>query len=253
MLFRSRAEVKQDADRAVSARQAATQSETKTKASESAAATSESNAKTSETNAKQSETNAGDYAAVATTAATEAVDAMDAAALSAAAFSIYTGIGSPEGKVTAPVGSVYTDSAATNGAIRWIKTAGTETTGWRVEYGDTGWRNITSLLRSGWTATTFLMRRHGSTVDIRATGLNGSSATDFTFFVPPEGFMPGAGSLRIPASTSGSSVNADRVNIGVSGVFSQVWRTNINATSVALSTTYLTNEPWPTTLPAAPA
>ena len=41
------------------------------------AATSESNAATSETNAKQSETNAGDYAAVATTAATEAVDAMD--------------------------------------------------------------------------------------------------------------------------------------------------------------------------------
>src|SRR5699024_1307639 len=43
----------------------------------SRAAASESNAKTSETNAKQSETNAGDYAAVATTAATEAVDAMD--------------------------------------------------------------------------------------------------------------------------------------------------------------------------------
>ena len=41
------------------------------------AATSESNAATSETNAKQSESNAGDYAAVATTAATEAVDAMD--------------------------------------------------------------------------------------------------------------------------------------------------------------------------------
>ena len=72
-----RAEVKQDADRAVSARQAATRSESNAKASESAAATSESNAKTSETNAKQSEDNAGDYAAVATTAATEAVDAMD--------------------------------------------------------------------------------------------------------------------------------------------------------------------------------
>ena len=74
-----RAEVKQDADRAVSARQAATQSESNAKASEDAAATSESNAKTSETNAKQSETNAGDYAAVATTAATEAVDAMERA------------------------------------------------------------------------------------------------------------------------------------------------------------------------------
>ena len=74
-----RNEVKQDADRAVSARQAATQAETKAKASEGKAATSESNAKTSETNAKQSETNAGDYAAVATTAATEAVDAMEVA------------------------------------------------------------------------------------------------------------------------------------------------------------------------------
>ena len=72
-----RDEVKQDADRAVSARQAATQSESNAAASEGAAASSASNAATSETNAKQSETNAGDYAAVATTAATEAVDAME--------------------------------------------------------------------------------------------------------------------------------------------------------------------------------
>ena len=71
-----RNEVKQDADRAVSARQAAAQSESNAAASEGAAASSASNAKTSETNAKQSETNAGDFAAVATTAATEAVDAM---------------------------------------------------------------------------------------------------------------------------------------------------------------------------------
>ena len=74
-----RDEVKQDADRAVSARQAATQAESNAAASESAAAQSESNAATSETNAKQSEDNAGDYAAVATTAATEAVDAMTVA------------------------------------------------------------------------------------------------------------------------------------------------------------------------------
>ena len=74
-----RNEVKQDADRAVSARQAATQSESNAAASEGAAASSASNAAASETNAKQSETNAGDYAAVATTAATEAVDAMERA------------------------------------------------------------------------------------------------------------------------------------------------------------------------------
>ena len=74
-----RDKVKQDADRAVSARQAATQSESNAAASEGAAASSASNAAASETNAKQSEDNAGDYAAVATTAATEAVDAMERA------------------------------------------------------------------------------------------------------------------------------------------------------------------------------
>lgn len=61
----------------------------------------------------------------------------------------FLGTGSPEGRVTAPVGSVYTDSAATNGAIRWVKTTGTGSTGWRVEYGDTGWRDITSLIEPG--------------------------------------------------------------------------------------------------------
>src|SRR5690625_1403398 len=74
-----RAEVKQDADRAVSARQAAVQSESNAASSENAAASSASNAAASESAAKQSETNAGDYAAVATTAATEAVDAMESA------------------------------------------------------------------------------------------------------------------------------------------------------------------------------
>ena len=60
----------------------------------------------------------------------------------------YRGTGSPEGKIAAPVGSVYTDTAATNGAIRWIKTSGTGSTGWRVEYGDTGWRDISASVET---------------------------------------------------------------------------------------------------------
>ena len=62
---------------AVTARDAAQSARDVAEGHANSAATSESNAKASETNAKQSETNAGDYAAVATTAATEAVDAMD--------------------------------------------------------------------------------------------------------------------------------------------------------------------------------
>src|SRR5699024_4714286 len=63
---------------AASATQAAA-SRDAAKTSETNAAGSATAAKTSETNSKQSETNAGDYAAVATTAATEAVDAMERA------------------------------------------------------------------------------------------------------------------------------------------------------------------------------
>lgn len=60
-----------------------------------------------------------------------------------------SGTGSPEGVVTAPVGSIYTDNAATNGAIRWIKRTGTGSTGWQVIYGDTGWLTLTSWDAAG--------------------------------------------------------------------------------------------------------
>ena len=153
------------------------------------AATSESNAKTSETNAKQSETNAGNYAAVATTAATESVEAMEAAARSAAAFKIYTGTGSPEGKVAAPIGSIYTDSVATNGAIRWVKTSGTGTAGWRVEYGDTGWRNVSSQLEPGVSGNVFITRV-GQTVHMMLHNVATASAGHTNLILLNSGFRP---------------------------------------------------------------
>ena len=110
-----RNEVKQDADRAVSARQAATQSESNAKASENAAATSASNAATSETNAKQSETNAGDYAAVATTAATEAVDAMDSVAdIIGAKYATQEYVNTATGKITSRVNALPTLAQTTS-------------------------------------------------------------------------------------------------------------------------------------------
>lgn len=52
------------------------------------------------------------------------------------------GVGMPNGRETAPVGTYYTDTAATNGAIRWVKSTGTGNTGWTVSHEDTGWRRI---------------------------------------------------------------------------------------------------------------
>lgn len=54
----------------------------------------------------------------------------------------FQGTGFPEGVVTATVGKTYRDNNATSGAILWVKVAGTGNTGWKVMYGDTGWRTI---------------------------------------------------------------------------------------------------------------
>lgn len=59
-----------------------------------------------------------------------------------------SGRGSPEGRITAEIGTTYIDVNATNGALKWIKESGNGNTGWKVLIGDTGWRtlNINSKL-----------------------------------------------------------------------------------------------------------
>ena len=59
------------------------------------------------------------------------------------------GSGSPEGVVTAPVGTIYTDNAATNGAVEWTKQSGAGNTGWVVTNGDTGWRRLVNWDAAG--------------------------------------------------------------------------------------------------------
>ena len=60
------------------------------------------------------------------------------------------GTGMPNGRVSAPIGTTYVDTAVTNGALKWIKESGDGNTGWKVLIGDTGWRtlNIVSKLRT---------------------------------------------------------------------------------------------------------
>lgn len=121
-------------------------------------------------------------------------------------------------------------------------------------YGDTGWRNVTADLLYGWTAETVAIRRVGSTVEVRIVGLNGQAATANTFFVPPAGFVPhGPGGLSILATSTPGAVHADRVNIGITGTNSQIWRTDTSIREAALSSTYLTDNDWPTSLPGTPA
>ena len=80
------------------------------------------------------------------------------------------GTGMPNGKVTAPVGTTYVDTNATNGALKWIKRSGTGNQGWEVLTGDTGWRtlNIRSKLGSSY----LKVRRKNDTVMYQFGGLS---------------------------------------------------------------------------------
>lgn len=80
------------------------------------------------------------------------------------------GQGMPNGKVSAPVGTTYVDTAVTNGALKWIKRSGTNNQGWEVLTGDTGWRTLN--IRSKLGSSFLKVRRKNDTVMYQFGGLS---------------------------------------------------------------------------------
>lgn len=80
------------------------------------------------------------------------------------------GTGMPNGKVTAPVGTTYVDTAVTNGALKWIKRSGNNNQGWEVLTGDTGWRTLPIVSKLG--ASYLKVRRRNDTVMYQFGGLS---------------------------------------------------------------------------------
>lgn len=80
------------------------------------------------------------------------------------------GVGMPNGKVNAAVGTTYVDTAVTNGALKWIKRTGDNNQGWEVLTGDTGWRtlNIKSKLGNSY----LKVRRKNDVVTYQFGGLS---------------------------------------------------------------------------------
>ena len=80
------------------------------------------------------------------------------------------GQGMPNGKVSAPVGTTYVDTNATNGALKWIKRSGAGNQGWEVLTGDTGWRTLNIKSKLG---NSFLkVRRKNDLVTYQFGGLS---------------------------------------------------------------------------------
>ncbi|HNV12196.1 MAG TPA: hypothetical protein PKN27_12800, partial [Propionibacteriaceae bacterium] len=184
-------------------------------------------------------------------------DTIDAALQLIGGRHIY-GTGSPEGVVTAVVGTYYTDTAGTNGAWRWLKKSGTGNTGWDVVVGDTGWRRFSTLL-NGWTGA-LDVRRVGSAVNLRTgyPGMDGSAATTSTPINPSvtigSGFAPPSGIAEYRLlwfKQSGAVVGSGYFywNGGSGQITLPSFGTVNDKFSLFTGTSYITNDAWPTTLP----
>lgn len=159
-----------------------------------------------------------------------------------------TGTGSPEGVVPAGVGHRYTDLAATNGAVEWIKAAGTGNTGWRVAYGDTGVRNVASMAFAGYTLTLAQMVRIGNmvsaTITLRSDVAHTSGSNVFTI---PAGFRP-----VLAYNSSPPYTGVGPLAVQTDGI-AKLWTALAVNDTRAWSMTWTTRDQWPTSLPGSAA
>lgn len=164
------------------------------------------------------------------------------------------GTGMPEGNVKADIGTYYTDTAATNGAIRWIKAAanGSEF-GWRVVYGDTGWRSVPQILSTSMKASVVKVRRINNTVYLYAalTGWaynwNGGGTATLPDGLRPSDQMQGPSAGR----RGGSYLTWIVQNTGQIQAEAASTENPTPTLPPIISVSYVPNDnvPWPTTLP----
>lgn len=184
------------------------------------------------------------------------------------------GVGMPNGRVSAPVGTTYVDTAATNKAIKWIKRFGDDSQGWEVLYGDTGWVNLPIVSKLG--GSYLKIRRINNMVTYQFGGLqwgwfgivrrNGpgfvrhnSSGDKGAKVTYPNGIPEG---FRSETSLVGPTYDDKGRPYGIwylggksdlnfiQFTFNEDIPTNRDIGDIRVSAiSYLTDEPWPTKLP----
>ena len=184
------------------------------------------------------------------------------------------GVGMPNGRVSAPVGTTYVDTAATNKAIKWIKRFGDDSQGWEVLYGDTGWINLPIVSKLG--GSYLKIRRINNMVTYQFGGLqwgwfgivrrNGpgfvrhnSSGDKGAKVTYPNGIPEG---FRSETSLVGPTYDDKGRPYGIwylggksdlnfiQFTFNEDIPTNRDIGDIRVSAiSYLTDEPWPTKLP----
>nr|DAY18914.1 MAG TPA: hypothetical protein [Caudoviricetes sp.] len=184
------------------------------------------------------------------------------------------GVGMPNGKVSAPVGTTYIDTAGTNKAIKWIKRLGDDSQGWVVLSGDTGWINLPIVSKLG--ASYLKIRRINNMVTYQFGGLSWgwfgivrrggpgymiqpSDKDRNCYILPlgqvPQGFRPEFSLIGGIYSDKGEPYGTWYLGGTSDGnmlrfQFADPVPTNKDIGDIRVSTiSYVTEEPWPTRLP----
>ena len=216
-------------------------------------------------NAASALASASAAAASATTAQTAATTATNAAT-TAAIGGFLSGTGSPQGVVAAPVGSQYRDTAATTGAVIWVKASGTGSTGWVVQYGDTNWRDIAP--EAPWVLATAAgycrIKRSGDLVTLvgrlspAADQVGRARSTARNAIITPTGFAPANAYAPYGAAVLGAISQVGGVIGGYAsathiGLYT-LWTGSYTAGDVvSFEATWRTVATWPTILPGSPS
>ena len=162
------------------------------------------------------------------------------------------GTGMPEGNVKASVGTYYTDTAATNGAIRWIKTRGSDKTGWKVVYGDTGWRSVPQILSTSMKASVVKVRRINNTVYLYAALTGWANSWNGGGAALPDGLRP-SDQMQGPSAGrwGGSYLTWIVQTFGMINAEAASAQNPTPTLPPIVSVSYVPNDnvPWPTTLP----
>lgn len=177
-----------------------------------------------------------------------------------------TGTGNPNSVHAAPIGSTFrnTEAGGWNGARVWRKDSGTGASGWVVESGDTGTRNVSADVtwdesRVDTTVNPLIFRvtRTASVVELyvywRTPTPDMSTSAGPIVSALPTGFRPSLPTIN-GLLTNISANNAINGGFSISGATGIVNGRLISAgilTSLVVS--FRTTDPWPTTLPGTPA
>lgn len=168
----------------------------------------------------------------------------------------FEGNGRPDGNFAAPVGSRYIDKVAAQGAVEWVKRFGGDSaTGWMCLAGDTGFRDISSMVNKpeGSVVHTARVRRINQMVDFYFDLTMPAANGTWSVLAALPGFAPGAeryGGIQDNREfttdgkpSGGTMIEAD------GGV--NIYKT-ISGKRDRYSGVFLTGDAWPTTLPGSP-